>query len=296
MASDTARHRYPQDFPMTVQSDTSKFAGLPLALKIRSKQLLGRLEIRRKHAAHPINREEYRVFSQHREDGIIAFLLDSAGIGSRKFVEFGFGPDVCNCLSLLLDRNFSGLFIDGDAEKCTAARRAYRWLDSPDVTVVDAFLTMENLNSVIERNGFGGDIDVLSIDVDGNDYWLWSAIDALDARIVVIEYNASLGRDRSLTIPYHPGFRRYRAHKSGFYHGASLSALEKLGLNLGYRLVGCDSTGVNAFFVKRDLDLPNVATLSAAEAFFPHRGRTRYKHIDEETQFTMIKHLDYVEI
>lgn len=266
------------------------------AFRIRWKQIVGRRRSRRAPTTPAINQWEYRVFSQHREDGVIDHLLDSVGAGNRMFVEFGFGPDVCNCLNLVMNRAFSGLFIDGSEEKCRIARAVYERLDKREVTVVESFLTTENINQTILEAGVTGEIDVLSIDVDGNDYWFWAALTAVKPRVVIIEYNASLGRDRSLTVPYDPAFVRYEKHASGFYHGASLLALVRLGKKIGYRLVGCDSTGVNAFFLRDDLHAPGIDTLSVDEAFFPHRSRVKYKHISESEQFERIRTMEFVQV
>jgi hypothetical protein len=263
---------------------------------IRRRQLLGRLKLRRGGEALAINRAEYRVFSQHREDGILDHLLDSVGVGPGLFVEFGFAPDVCNCLNLMLNRRFSGLFIDGSERKCALARDVFSRLKRMDVGVACEFLTTENLNEVISRGGIHGEIDVLSIDVDGNDYWFWEVLDVVTPRIVVIEYNASFGPSRSLTVPYDPAFVRYQKHDSGFYHGASLMALQRLGVRKGYRLVGCDTTGVNAFFLRDDLDAPAIETIEVERAFRPHRSRLKYKGVSQEAQFARISDMEFVDV
>ena len=265
-----------------------------VALRIRIKQMIGRLKIRRRFEALPINRREYRVFSQHREDGIIDHLLESIGVDSGTFVEFGFSAEQCNCLNLAVNRKFTGVFVDGSPKKCAAAKRAYRWLRLKNVQVLHSFLTTENLNSVITGSGIPNDVDVLSIDVDGNDYWFWSGLEAISAKIVVIEYNASFGSQLCVTVPYDPEFIRYEKHSSGFYHGASLRALEYLGKQKGYRLVACDATGVNAFFLRDDLCSAAIETLSVKEAFRENRGRVKYKGVSQAKQLELIRDMDLV--
>ena len=130
-----------------------------------------------------------------------------------------------------------------------------------------AFVTAENVNGLIEEGGFGGELGVLSIDVDGVDYWLWKAIRVVSPRVVVIEYNASFGATRAVTVPYKPDFR---CHPGGLYHGASLAALSLLGRQLGYVLVAVESAGVNAFFVRQDLCPPALAGRSPADLYRPH--------------------------
>src|SRR5437899_5328325 len=113
----------------------------------------------------------------------------------------------------------------------------------------EAFLTLANINELVERSGLEKELDLLSIDIDGNDYWIWEAIDGIQPRVVVIEYNA-------LFRPPHKVVQEYEAeHRWGGtnYFGASLKALEELGERKGYHLVGCSFSGANAFFVRHDL-------------------------------------------
>ena len=267
-----------------------------LYLKLWWKFLLGIADGYRRSAHAGINRYEQRVYSQHREDGIIDWLLQQINNPTRRFVEFGFGPDQSNCLRLALHRNYEGVFLDGDEKKVALAKTIYRWRTGKRVGVKHVFLDRENLNQSIFNAGTTGNIDVLSIDVDGNDFWFWQCLHVVNPAIVVIEYNASLGIDRAISIPYTPNFVRYRMHKSGFYHGASLPALEILGTRMGYRLVACDSTGVNAFFVRHDIAADTIPGQSSTQVFFPHRGRTRYKKLSTEEQFALIDDLPYINI
>jgi len=264
------------------------------ALRIRIKQMIGCLKIRRRFEVLPINRREYRVFSQHREDGIIDHLLESIGVSSGTFVELGFSAEQCNCLNLAINRKFTGVFVDCSPKKCAVAMKAYRWLRLKNLQVLCSFLTVENLNSVIAGAEMPHDVDVLSIDVDGNDFWFWSGLEAVSAKIVVIEYNASFGSQLCVTVPYDPDFRRYEKHDSGFYHGASLRALEYLGRGKGYRLVACDATGVNAFFLRDDLCSAAIETLSVKEAFRGNRGRVKYKGVSQSKQLELISDMDLV--
>ena len=263
--------------------------------KIKAKQWIGKLKVKRRNAKTPLNRQEYRVFSQHREDGIIDYLLNLIDDDIGKFVEFGFAVDQCNCLNLAVNRGFSGLFMDGAKTKCAVAVDTYKQLGLNDVRIVNAFINRDNLNSLIYHSGINGEIDVLSVDVDGNDYWLWQSIECITPRIVVIEYNATLGPDATVSVPYDPTFVRYDAHPSGFYHGCSLAAIEHLGKQKGYRLVGVDETGVNAFLVKNDL-CPDLATASAAGCFKDHRGRVKYQNLSHDQQFDKIKEMPLIDV
>lgn len=135
-----------------------------------------------------------------------------------------------------------------------------------------AFITAENINSIILKNGISGDIGLLSIDVDGNDYWVWKAINSISPRIVICEYNSLFGPKAKVTIPYDKDFERTRAHYSNLYFGASLAALESLAKEKGYSLVGSNSAGNNAFFVRNDV-MGDLKMLSAEEAYIEVKFR-----------------------
>jgi len=163
-------------------------------------------------------------------------------------------------------------------------------IDTSAVKIVQSWVTAENINETISKNGMEGEIDLLSVDIDGNDYWVWKAIDCISPRVAVIEYNASLGHE-PITVGYDPNFDRYEKHPSGFYHGASLAAVDKLAKTKGYVLVGCDSAGVNAFFVRRDVAQDSLPQVSPEEAYFPHSKRVQTRTTEE--QLDLIKHLAF---
>lgn len=238
---------------------------------------------------------EYSLHSQNGEDGIIRYLFSHAGFENRRLVEFGFGATQCNALRLILHENFTGLLMDGSAEHCDFFNRAAERLNVRGVEAVQAFLDRENLQRTILDHGISGDIDFLSLDVDGNDYWFWEALDRVSARVVCIEYNAGLGPDLSWTVPYDPEFERYAKHPSGFFHGASLRAMESLGRRKGYRLVGCDSTGTNAFFLRDDVDAPAIPTLDAKAAYRPHKNWLG-RGFPEAGQLEIMRGMPYVEV
>jgi hypothetical protein len=151
------------------------------------------------------------------------------------------------------------------------------------------------VDDVIRGSGFTGEVDILSIDVDGNDYWLWEAIQSISPRVVVIETNPSLGDTLSVTVPYDPAFDRFDKHPSGFYCGASLVALAGLGTRKGYRLIGCDSSGSNAFFMRDDLETQDLPTATPGKAYFPSRARLS-RGFSQEEQYELIKDLPYVTV
>jgi hypothetical protein len=238
---------------------------------------------------------EYRLLSQNGEDGIIRFLFSQIGFESRRLVEFGFGATQSNSLRLILHEGFTGLLMDGSAENCDFFARAARRRGLQGVEAFRAFLTRENLNQTILGRGLAGDIDFLSLDVDGNDYWFWEALDCVSPRVVCIEYNAGIGPSLSWTVPYDPQFERYAKHPSGFFHGASLKALESLGGRKGWRLVGCDSTGTNAFFLRGDVEAAALPTLTAAEAYRPHQNWLG-RGFSEAEQLEIMKSMPYEDV
>jgi hypothetical protein len=241
--------------------------------------------------APTLNAAEARVYSQNGEDGIVAWLLAQVGAPNRTFVEFGIEDGrECNTANLSRTFGWDGLLMEADAAQAASARAFYERI--PGVRVVQARVTPENIDALLREHG-PPEVDLLSLDIDGNDLWVWRAITAIEPRVVAIEYNASFGRERSVTVPYADGFDRYRAHVSGFYHGASLAALAKVGGDKGYALVGCDSRGANAFFVRRELLSETVVEVEPAEAFFPLWERA---HLPLEEQLAQIRHLPLVEV
>jgi len=245
--------------------------------------------------ASGLERFEYSLLSQNGEDGIVRHVFDEIGFESRYFVEFGFGAAQCNALRLMLHEGFRGLMIDGSSEQCDFFNYAAGKLGIPGVRAVQAFIDLDNLEPLISGNCIPREIDFLSVDVNGNDYWFWQKLECVAPRLACIEYNAGIGPELSWTIPYAADFERYAAHPSGFFAGASLAALESLGRHKGYRLIGCDSTGTNAFFLRSDIDAPALPTLTAAEAFRPHANWLG-RGISEAQQIEIMRSMPYVEV
>ncbi len=195
---------------------------------------------------------EFSVFSQWGEDGIIDWLLTRLPGIPETFVEFGVGDyRESNTRLLLFLRNWRGLVMDGsDAHVKSIQDQDIYW--RYDLTAKCAFIDRENINQLIAASGVQGDIGLLSVDVDGNDYWVWQAIEVVRPVVVVCEYNAVFGDLHRISVPYQTDFQRTRAHHSNLYFGASLPALIHLGKQKGYRFVGTNSNGCNAFFVRED--------------------------------------------
>lgn len=203
--------------------------------------------------------QRFRISSQNQEDGLTLALLAEAGETNRRFVEIGSGLSGGNSGFLARECGWSGLMVDGDAAHMAQVARRF-----PMVTAVAAWVTRENIDELIAANGYDGEVDLFSLDLDGNDFWIWEAMTACNPRIVVLEYNSMFGPDRSVTVPYDPRFDRHEHH--AMYYGASLTAHARLSARKGYRLVAVEPTGVNAFFLRNDL-APRVPACEPRRAF-----------------------------
>ena len=183
----------------------------------------------------------------------------------RTFVEFGVETGVeCNTVKLLIE-GWRGLWIEANAQACKAIASNFApFLKDRRLTLQQSLVTAENINAPHRKGGLKGEIDLLSIDIDFNDYWVWKAIEAVSPRVVVIEYNAGLRPPLSLTVPYQPN----RAGDGTNFFGASLEALVRLGRSKGYRVVGCNISGSNAFFVREDLCADHFIEPATAEEHY----------------------------
>jgi len=196
---------------------------------------------------------EFCAFSQWGEDGIINWLIDKLPGIPNTFIEFGVGDYRESNTRLLLNlRNWQGLVMDGSLKNIQDIHnQEIYWRYSLDAK--HAFIDRDNINDLINESKIKGEIGLLSIDVDGNDFWIWESLNVISPAIVVCEYNAVLGDIESLTVPYDSKFYRTDSHYSNLFFGASIRALIKLGKEKGYKFVGTTSTGCNAFFVRNDL-------------------------------------------
>jgi hypothetical protein len=224
-------------------------------------------EMKKQRHADPkrLVRYGYKVYSQNDEDGIIAEIFRRIGTTNRTFVEFGVETGVeCNTAKLLVE-GWRGLWIESNAASAGAIRREVApFIAAGNLVLQESLVTAENINALIGQGGFSGEIDLLSIDIDRNDYWVWKAIDVVSPRVVAIEYNATLRPPMALVVPY-----RADAQWDGSNHyGASLEALVRLATARNYRLVGCSIAGVNAFFVRADLCADRFLEPATAEEHY----------------------------
>ena len=186
---------------------------------------------------------EFSKFSQNGEDGIIEEIFKRIGTSNKYFVEFGIeNGQECNCRWLVENNGWQGLWIDGGAENIRQAKEHYQ---NYPVTLAEHFIDKDNIVEIFNKYQVPQEFDLLSIDIDGNDYWVWESLKSFQPRVVIMEYNGSYFPHEEWVMPYNP---KHRFNSTANY-GASLRSYEALGRQLGYRLIGCDSAGVNAFFV-----------------------------------------------
>ena len=237
-------HGPPQLFSIQRDLDDLKMlCAAPLVRELRSESVYTNVQ-----------QAEFKVFSQFGDDGIIQYLINRIEIpaAQRRFIEFGVeNYRESNTRFLLMNDNWSGLIIDGSAENIRSIQNDQIYWKH-DLTAVHSFVDRSNINDIITANGFAGEIGILSIDIDGNDYWIWETIDVVDPAIVIIEYNSVFGATRAVAVPYDPLFNCTKAHYSNLFWGSSLRALYQLGQRKRYAFVGADSHGNNAYFVAQD--------------------------------------------
>jgi hypothetical protein len=230
-------------FKMSLMGESMQLAGRMASWQVRTRKSIANLQ-----------EVEFRVSSQWGQDGIIDWLIEWAEIPSaaQSFIEFGVeNYRQSNTRFLLQNRNWRGLIMDGDPAMVAAVKSdglAWRY----DLTAQPAFITRENINDLIAAAGFGGEIGLLCIDIDGNDYWVWEALHVVRPILCICEYNAVFGDLHPICTPYDQHFSRTKAHTSNLYFGASIAALRSLAVKKGYRFVGTNSAGNDAFFVRED--------------------------------------------
>ncbi len=234
--------------------------------------------------ASTLSEASYDVFTYHGEDGIIQYLLHYLKNVPASFVDIGSGDCIkSNCANLAVHFGWTGIFIDQDSRQLSIGRNFYKKKIREDkmLTFICSPVTTENVNTLLLENEITPATGLLSIDIDGNDYWIWKAIEVIQPRILVIEAKVEFGY-RDITVAY-GDHNHHSANK--MYNGASVKALQKLGIEKGYKLVGANKQGYNLFFVKNDEPLP-VATIDEVladtktkESFYPEDFFNRHEFI-----------------
>ena len=232
----------------------------------------------------------FRVFSQFEEDGKLLYIFSLLGMSCKTFVEIGSDDGVnSNSANLYFNFGWHGLFVDGNPKSISRGQKFFRkyphpWFYKPKFTC--AKVTRENVNQLITEAGIEGEVGLLSIDIDGNDYWVWDAIKVINPQVVIIETHNEFGLN-DIVVPYDPEY--FYPGKHPIYHGASPVAMNKLARRKGYRLVGANELGFNFIFVRNDLvekELPEVTVESVLTHPSVEEG---YKKFDE------IKDWEYLE-
>ncbi len=196
----------------------------------------------------------FRVFSQFEEDGYLLYLAAVLDLSPKLFIDIGSNDGIySNCANLALNLGWHGLFIDGSEEAIAKGRKFYAkhsdtWLYPPVFS--HAFITRENINDLISKAGFNGKVGIVSIDIDGNDCWVWEALTVVEPAVVIIETQTEFG-DRNVAVPYDADY--FYPGKHPEYHGASPRAMVSLARKKGYRLVGANRFGFNTIYVRNGI-------------------------------------------
>jgi len=238
----------------------------------------------------------FRCYSQFEEDGIILFVLTMVGFKSRRVVELCCGRDgECMASNLILNHGFYGYLFDGDKNNVASTKRFFKskkdcLLYSP--TVSECWITAENVNDLLKDVGAEGEIDLLSLDIDGNDYWVWKAIDIINPRLCVFETHNIIPDGKSLTINYEPDFCYLsQPENEQDYRGVSLAAMVKLSKQKGYRLIGAHRHGFNAFFLRDDIAADMFPEVSIEEVHNNYSSKTGQK-----TRWPIVKDMKWVKV
>lgn len=264
-----------------------------------TKQLIAKVlvnQIKTKGILEELCEAEFKIYSQFGDDGIIQYLIHNIKIkkDEENFIEIGVeNYREANTRFLLVNNNWRGLIIDARKEYIDSVRKDdIYW--KHDLTAVNAFVTRKNINKIIKENSFEKNVGLISIDIDGNDYWTWKAM-RVKPVIVIIEYNSVFGKRLAVTVPYKEKFNRTKEHYSNLFFGASLKALVNLSKEKGYVFVGTNSAGNNAYFVKKSR-MEKVKRIAINDGFVKSRFReSRNKegnltYISGDDRLSMIKY------
>ncbi|MDQ3789234.1 MAG: hypothetical protein M3422_18555 [Actinomycetota bacterium] len=223
---------------------------------------------------------EYQLFSQNGEDGVLAEILRRVGAPSRWFVEFGVESGrEGNCIALADVAGWQGLFMEADGSHHHLLAQKYRW--NTKIRTLHTTVTPDRITELFGYGDVPPEPDVVSIDIDGGDYWVWQAMEHRP-RVVVVEYNSGLSPDERLVQPPDAG----PWSGTGFF-GASLGALTALADHKGYQLVHCELAGANAFFVRSDLAVCFLPP-DEVQRRGPNYFLTSYGHPADETGRTYV--------
>jgi hypothetical protein len=243
----------------------------------------------------PFQDVAFRSYSQNQEDGILLYLFALLGTTNRLAVEICAGDGIeCNTANLVLSHGWGALLVDGDETRVARGREFYARRRETRVwppTFVHEWVTAENVDDLLRGHGYAGEVDLLSLDLDGVDWWIWRAISAIEPRVVVVEYQDIWGPERAVTVPYDPHFAAQFRDRAPDYAGGSLAAFVKLGREKGYRLVGSEPLGFNAFFVRDGVGDELLPEIDATWCF--HHPKVEW---GRRVRLPRVEHMDWVDV
>jgi hypothetical protein len=246
----------------------------PTSYVDKGTQILLRLKYRELAAAGqvlPFDEIEFRNYSENGEDGILWYVFSLVGESSKTCVDIGSATGLSgNCANLIINHGWTGLLIDGNEQYVEFGRNFFA--NQPDTRIyppkiVHAWVTAENVNDLLIDGGLSGEIDLLSLDIDGIDYWVLKALTTASPRVIIAEVQSIWRSEASVTVPYESDFVTQHVNGFGVYSGASLPAFVKLAKAKGYRLVGCQRYGYNAVFVRNDVGVDLLPEIPAEDCF-----------------------------
>ena len=244
---------------------------------------------------------EFQVYSQWGEDGIIDWLVNKIPEIPKNFLEIGTQDyKESNTRFLLINKNWDGFLIEADKEdvKKIKSQRVY-W--KHNLVVKNKFITKNNINKVVKNLNIPKKLGLLSLDIDGVDYWILKELTALEPYIIVCEYNSLFGQKKALTVPYKKNFNRSNEHYSNLYYGASIKALENLMKRKNYFLLGTNSAGNNAFFIKKTVWKKVSKVVSNKRIFYSKFRESRnlrgnLSFLDKKKSLVLIKDKNIIDL
>jgi hypothetical protein len=265
---------------------------LSATVQLQQKQMvLHYLDCKQKGTLPPIGETGFKVFSQFEEDGYLLYIFSLIGSGSKTFIEIGANDGInSNCSNLCIHFGWSGVFFEGNQKLIDRGRRFYSKYPTPyhaKPVYKHAIIQRENVNELIRSSGLEGEIELLSIDIDGNDYWVWDAITQVDPKVVIIETHVEFGMN-PIVVPYDKDYMYPGKHP--VYHGASPAAMQKLAAKKGYRLVAACELGINHIYVRNDIAQDLLKPIEV-ESTLKHK-----KTIDSFKSFEPIKDWEYLKV
>jgi hypothetical protein len=241
------------------------------------------------------NETGFSVYSQHEEDGLLLYIFSIIGVTNKILVEIcaGNGKE-CNAANLIINHKWKGLLFDGDKNNVKEGIDFFKGIQSCTFwppKFVHAWITRFNINQLIKTNNIIGEIDLLSLDIDGNDWYLLKDIDVINPRVIILEFNHLIGPDKTLSVPYSDSFKAVFTEYGSDYAGASLNAFVQLCNQKNYRLIGTNEIGTNAFFIRNDIGQKEFVEVQPNDCLKHPRSI-----FGQTVRYEKIKDMDWVDI